>query len=107
MSPDTEKLVPPHKQVSPKKRLWSGASLSVSSRMSGAVVGKARTPWRHRGGGSKTSIAIARSRSESRVDARIKVRGFRQPRNPSEYTAEELAEVRSTAELAGAGTSTT
>ena len=27
--------------------------------------------------------------------------GFGQPRNPSEYTAEELAEVRSTAKLAG------
>jgi hypothetical protein len=28
------------------------------------------------------------------------VSGFGQPRNPSEYTAEELAEVRSTAKLA-------
>lgn len=27
--------------------------------------------------------------------------GFGQPHNPSEYMAEELAEVRSTAELAG------
>ncbi len=31
---------------------------------------------------------------------RFKVSGFGQPRNPSEYTAEELAEVRSTVKLA-------
>jgi hypothetical protein len=31
---------------------------------------------------------------------RIKVSGFGQPRNPSEYTAEELAEARSTTKLA-------
>ena len=30
---------------------------------------------------------------------RFKVSSFGQPRNPSEYTAEELAEVRSTAKL--------
>src|SRR5260370_315455 len=33
---------------------------------------------------------------------RFKVSGFGQPRNPPEYTAEELAEVRSTAKLAAA-----
>ena len=31
---------------------------------------------------------------------RFKVSGFGQPRNPPEYTAEELAEVRSTVKLA-------
>ena len=33
------------------------------------------------------------------VAQRFKVSGFGQPRNRSEYTAEELAEVRSTAKL--------
>jgi hypothetical protein len=45
-----------------------------------------------------SSARFAMSTSEAQ---RLKVSGFGQPRNPSEYTAEELAEVRSTAKLGG------